>query len=623
MTNLMMWPGATHLRMLQAIDYFPRHMASTPSLGRTVTSRDRFARSFALGDRSNPAAHTPTLVLTDEEDSLGVEDAPFQLLRNPNKVPAELTLRTRSKLCPPFEEIVEWHANEGLSLPPSLIESDAGTFPYGADFLPITAQSLFHDARIANIDEQPSIVCFVDALQLVNNDDLLIKSIDSVKRRFPSSLIWLPGVSGPDNCPLLAWMGVDLMDLIRVRRAFSNGIHISAFGPRKIEQSLDMESAWRSQIHAWKESIKETRHAILNGKARLLAEASSLSSPRSVQRLRRYDKYMSKIAILDPGRAGLASAITPGKILQCNSRSSRDDPLIKHWQERVANKWIPSPHQSRIAVLLPCSAVKPYRRSPSHARFRQAINSRAVSELMITAPLGIVPRDLELLWPASSYDIPVIGEWDVEELKIIRDMLAEINSRAAFDVIINHTGIDIELSDTIVIDTRGSESAGSERALDLLSSAVRENVEMLNQREPKRSRALLESFRSISRHLLNGDNWLSGARVTGKAPDYRIMIGSDQIALWDSKRGRFAFSKKALGILDENNQLPKVLLSEGFKWSGDIFSTNISDFSGSPRVGDDVLVYQGGELVGSARAVAPSWEWPTSPGTLARARHRI
>ena len=44
-------------------------------------------------------------------------------------------------------------------------------------------------------------------------------------------------------------------------------------------------------------------------------------------------------------------------------------------------------------------------------------------------------------------------------------MLAEINSRAAFDVIINHTGIDIEVSDTIVIDTRGSESAGSEREL--------------------------------------------------------------------------------------------------------------------------------------------------------------
>ena len=142
----------------------------------------------------------------------------------------------------------------------------------------------------------------------------------------------------------------------------------------------------------------------------------------------------------------------------------------------------------------------------------------------------------------------MIGEWDVEELKIIRDMLAEINSRAAFDVIINHTGIDIEVSDSIVIDTRGSESAGSERALDSLSSAVRENVEMLNQQEPKRSRALLESFRSISRHLLNGDNWLSGARVTGKAPDYRIMIGSDQIALWDSKRGRFAFSKRPSGF---------------------------------------------------------------------------
>ena len=618
-----MSPDDPHLRILQAIDYLPLNMVTIPSLGRTVTSRERFARIFALGDRSKPSAYTPSIVLMDDDDSMGVADAPFRMFRDSSKAPAELKMKTRANLCPPFEDHVLWKASEGLSLPPSLIESDAGIFPRGSAFLPITAQSLFHDPIITNLEVEPSIICFVDSIQLVNNDNLLIKSLDSVKRRFPSSLIWMPGISGPDNCSLLAWMGVDLMDLTRVKRAFSKGIHISAFGPRKIDPSLNQTEAWGKQIHFWKESINETREAIRDGNIRRIVEASCLSSPRSVQRLRRHDNFISEIAISDPGKAGLASTMPPGRILECNSRDTRDDPLIRYWQDRVTKNWNPNPHQSKIAVLLPCSAVKPYRKSPSHSRFRHAINSRSVSEIMITAPLGIVPRDLEVLWPASSYDIPVIGEWDVDELSTIKTMLSKINSRVGFEVVINHSGIEIELEGTVVIDTRGLDSAGSESALNRLSEAVRENVESYGLKEPKRSTALLASFRSISRHLLGGDQWLSNAKITGKAPDYRIMIESEQIALWDSKRGRFAFSKAALEVLKHTNLIPKVELNEGFKWSGDIFTTNISSYSGSPRIGDDILVYQGGILVGSARAVAPAWEWPTAPGALARARHRV
>ena len=618
-----MSPDDPHLRILQAIDYLPLNMVTIPSLGRTVTSRERFARIFALGDRSNPSAYTPSIVLMDDDDSMEVADAPFRMFRDSSKAPAELKMKTRANLCPPFEDQVLWKASEGLSLPPSLIESDAGIFPHGSAFLPITAQSLFHDPMLANLEVEPSIICFVDSIQLVNNDNLLIKSLDSVKRRFPSSLIWMPGISGPDNCSLLAWMGVDLMDLTRVKRAFSKGIHISAFGPRKIDPSLNQTEAWDKQIHFWKESIYETREAIRDGNIRRIVEASCLSSPRSVQRLRRHDNFMSEIAISDPGKAGLASTMPPGRVLECNSRDTRDDPLIRYWQDRVTKNWIPNPHQSKIAVLLPCSAVKPYRKSPSHSRFRNAINSRSVSEIMITAPLGIVPRDLEVLWPASSYDIPVIGDWDVDELSTIKTMLSKINSRVGFEVVINHSGIEIELEGTVVIDTRGLDSAGSESALNRLSEAVCENVESYGLKEPKRSSALLASFRSISRHLLGGDQWLSNAKITGKAPDYRIMIESEQIALWDSKRGRFAFSKAALEVLKHTNLIPKVELNEGFKWSGDIFTTNISSYSGSPRIGDDILVYQGGILVGSARAVAPAWEWPTAPGALARARHRV
>ena len=105
------------------------------------------------------------------------------------------------------------------------------------------------------------------------------------------------------------------MDLTRAKRAFSKGIHISAFGPRKIDPSLNQTEAWGKQIHFWKESINETREAIRDGNIRRIVEASCLSSPRSVQRLRRHDNFISEIAISDPGKAGLASTCLPAEFL--------------------------------------------------------------------------------------------------------------------------------------------------------------------------------------------------------------------------------------------------------------------------------------------------------------------
>ncbi len=613
----------THLRILQGIDLLGIFMTSPPSVGRMVSSRERYSRIFAIGDRNDPVGFTPSFVLMENDDDLEVDIAPFRLVRNSTIVPAKLTLQTRGKICPPFDELVEWNASEGLSLPPSLDESDAGTFPTGEGFLPLTIQSLLHDPSLSKINTEPSVVCFLDSPQLVNDDERMIKAIDTVRRRFPASLIWMPGISGPDNCAILSWMGIDLMDLSRVKRAFASGVHISSFGPRARDLTQDDSEAWSVQLHAWREALIETRQAIQSGRIRNLAEACSLSSPRSVQRLRRHDEYMSKIAITDPGKAGLSSSLKQGRTVDCTSKSSREDPLIRHWQHSISSRWRPHPHQSKVAVLLPCSAVKPYRKSPSHARFRQAIDSRAVSELMITAPLGVVPRALEVLWPAASYDIPVTGHWDADELNIIQGMMSKIISRNDFEIIINHSGIKIEVNGVACIDTRLEDSAGSEEALARLKKEVKHALREKNLTEPKRGENILESFKSISRHLYGSDIWLEGARATGRAPDYRIMKDKNQIAIWNSKSGRFSFSKSSLEILDETNTVPRVYLNDGFKWSGDIFSTNISSFSGSPRAGDEMIVFQEGKLIGSARAIAPAWEWPKSPGALARARHRL
>ena len=116
---------------------------------------------------------------------------------------------------------------------------------------------------------------------------------------------------------------------------------------------------------------------------------------------------------------------------------------------------------------------------------------------------------------------------------------------------------------------------------------------------------------------------MEGAKVSGRPPIFRIEKDGLQIALWNPRSGRFSFSKAVLPILDACNALPRVELISNFDWRGDLFSTNVVKADPNIRSGDEVLVFQDGVLVGSARAEAPGWEWPRGPGRLAKAKHRL
>ena len=88
-------------------------------------------------------------------------------------------------------------------------------------------------------------------------------------------------------------------------------------------------------------------------------------------------------------------------------------------------------------------------------------------------------------------------------------------------------------------------------------------------------------------------------------------------------KGRFLFSKASLKNLWSLGILRKVELIHGIEWTGDIFPNMIDDYDPSILIGDELAVIQNGELMGSARAVAPGWEWPFGPGKLAKSRHRL
>ena len=592
-------------------------------LARSVAARGRFARIFSLGDRASPSSWTPGLVVSSDDPEIPLRFSAFRIERESSTIPAKMSMEVLGDLCLPFGKPEIWNAEEGLILPSSLVESDSGQNSIGSQLFPVSWQSLHHDEKLLENSLEPSIVTLIDAPQLAERPGKLVEALDAIRRRFPTSLIWTPGIGGPDNCALLSWMGVDLFDFSRSQEAVARGVILTEDGPREPESTAGEVSDLQTQLEAWERALGATRSAIREGTIRQLAERQALSSPRSVERLRRHDSIMSEKASIDAGSAGLASVVKEGTRLLCHSYSSRDDPLIQNWRRRVSQLHTPPNHQSNVMVLLPCSAKKPYRLSQSHRRFQRAIPTRGVNQVMVTAPLGLVPRELEDFWPAAHYDIPVTGDWDIDELQVIREMVRSYATRNEFELVINHSGIDIEIPAIHVIDTRQGESAGSQNSLNNLQEAIEVASKEYRLKNPKESIHRLEKLKSASRFQHGTDDWLEGTKVSGRPPIFRIEKERIQIALWNPRSGRFSFSKAALPILDACNALPRAELISNFEWRGDIFSTNVKKADRNIRTGDEILVFQDGILVGSARAEASEWEWPNGPGRLAKAKHRL
>jgi hypothetical protein len=96
-----------------------------------------------------------------------------------------------------------------------------------------------------------------------------------------------------------------------------------------------------------------------------------------------------------------------------------------------------------------------------------------------------------------------------------------------------------------------------------------------------------------------------------------------QIAMWAPERGGFSLSKSSIPLLDSLDSLKRVELKPEIKWKGDINLAILESYDNSIRKGEDILVMQGSQCLGSARAAAPAWEWEGTPGRLAKSHQRV
>tara|TARA_B100000287_G_scaffold73267_1_gene64948 strand:- start:2009 stop:3799 length:1791 start_codon:yes stop_codon:yes gene_type:complete len=579
--------------------------------GLDISARQRYARIFKLGNRKEPLARTPALILYDNDSDLPVNLAPFQCSRIGDSLPPNFLIKGRGPLSPPFEEPSPiWEFKQGNVLPPTLSETEIKSDGSSTPVLSLSLQRMMQDSDIVNL-KQPSLVIVTDAVQLANRSKEFVEAMLIVRETFPSALIWCPGLSGPDNIALLTWLGVDLHDLSRSRQAHSAGMLLTSNGLRNIELDLEGEFLFESQIEEWKNEIVTIRESIRKLKLRELVEKRVLNYPKLVEQLRFHDYLLENRKI-----ESLTRHASRERVLQCNSLSVRSDPIIREWTRKISSEYVPHKSRQKLLILLPCSAKKPYRISRSHKKYRYEIGNISATEISITSPLGLVPRELEELWPAANYDVPVTGHWDAEEIMIVENSLSRVLDRVKFELIINHSGFDLgtEFCGIKVIETNK----------ETFSAEVKKAKEELGIQEQSIKVNRMIEYQMISKWHYGSYSWLDGTKLAGKPPHWKIEKEGKPFARWNHLNSSFSFSKAALPILAGKNTLPSAKIKLDGDWNGDVFAPMVISFDNLIRVGDVVLLYsQDDTLIGSGIAQAPAWEWNNGCGRLAKVRHRL
>jgi len=403
------------------------------------------------------------------------------------------------------------------------------------------------------------------ARQMENNPRMLLDTVIHIKNNTsPDTALYAPALATPENLCLLIYLGIDIFDDILPTIKAYDGIYMMPDGEYRlsdlpvlpcscsicsntsVEDLQKMSAQERGNLvagHNVNRLVEEKQIAvqrIRSGDLREYVEGKCRSSPWLTALLRLIDQEHVYLEQHTPTyRSGTMHA---------NTSESLDRVEVKRFADRVHSQY--QAPAANILLLLPCSARKPYSISNSHQLFNRAIgkNRRALNEVIITSPLGIVPRELELVYPAAHYDIPVTGHWDLEERSWVTGCLVDYLENNKYPHIIAH--VDAAYRDICqsAAETLGLEiiftaqgSVTSARSLGALRSIVSGIVRDEEYTLRKTTEMAKNMLRGIANYQFGrGAGWLlvpDSASIKAPFPKYQVYDDKKQLASLNPRTG--------------------------------------------------------------------------------------
>ncbi len=296
--------------------------------------------------------------------------------------------------------------------------------------------------------ENIKIINLTDIFDNFRNFRNILKIIYTIKKKLDNNIIIMAsGRIIPKYYPLLIYLGIDLIDcsylLFLSAENFYDTIEfllpiykvkylpcsclackgnlINVLDNKHSAEKIDLLSL--HNLITANNYMKKSKQYLNYEDFRVFVEKSSFDDTNLISILKILDKkYFDCIQYETP-------IIQKNKKIRCLGPSSYNRPDFRQFRERAIKNFEPEPWTTLI-ILLPCSAKKPYSKSKSHKLFYNVIRKFSefpnFQELILTSPLGVIPRQLENVYPVNSYDISVTGEWDNEEIDITAEMLVKI-----------------------------------------------------------------------------------------------------------------------------------------------------------------------------------------------------
>lgn len=475
--------------------------------------------------------------------------------------------------------------------------------------------------NLQKIDET-KIYVLKYAYQLFRKPNDFLYEIIKIREKIGyEKILYLPAISDPSNLSLLTYLGIDLFDstnaIIKARKKFmffsdgnkkTNDLKENpctcpiCIRLKKKPKDMIFEEILYHNYYMLFSEIKKIRNCIGQNNLRDLVEKRVKSSPHLTSVLRTLDeKYYDFLEEKTP--------LIENNTLNATTIESLNRPEIKRFQNRVIDRY-KKPKSAKILLLLPCSAKKPYSFSKSHNFFRRTLqstnNSNLIHELIITSPMGIVPRELELIYPASNYDIPVTGTWFEDEKEMINSLLTKYIKKNDYDFVISHLKEDMNkfIEKVIKIDKKTcKDHPTSDKSLENLKHVLK-NITKDYEKVKKNDRVKenIESFASYQFGKKVAKKMLDSSKIIGRYPYQKIVKNNNQIGMIVKEKGSISLTLDGAEILFEEKK-NIIEIADDFELKGSVFAPGIKNASENIRIGDEVIVVRKNSLLGVGSAL--------------------
>ncbi len=460
-----------------------------------------------------------------------------------------------------------------------------------------------------------------------------VDAVLSVREATPAdTALYLPGVATPANVATLVYAGADLVDTDRAVLRGTKGFYLATDGEYFLEdldelpcacpacqqsrEAFDREDCAEHNQRALAAELARVRRRIRDGSLRDYIEGQA-----------RHDQWLTATFRRLDQEYGYLEQRTP-LVRREEITAATDDTLsrveIQRFAERVTTRY-----RSRFSnplVLVPCSAKKPYSESQSHGQYHDVIQWRAHVASM-TSPIGVVPQELELTYPAQHYDSVVTGEWSATEIEFVSDVLEAYLRRNDYPNVIAHVppegyreiverataDLDVEPVFTV---------ADHPTTTDSLSNLAAELEGELTY--PKREREH-NTIRAIADYQFGeraGDELFDDLHTESRYPKLRVTDGDgEQLAAMVPEYGVLSLTLAGGRRWVESDAPVARVEIDDFVPHGSVLAPGVVDASDSIRPGDEVVI-EGPAAFGVGRAAMSGPEMVDSTRGIASAvRH--